>query len=285
VRGAALVLALLTVSFAAVIASAALADFGHSLEEVAARDDRAHARQLALAGVDWARHVLADDARTSAVDHPGEPWAMRIPPTPISGDATEGTIAGHIEDLSGRFNLNALAPASDPQGEHRARLARLIAHGGIDGARATALAAAVATELSARAPVMFADPLELRLLPGFDEALVARLTPWVAALPPPTRINVNSAPPEVLAAIVDGLAPQAARTLIAARGRGWWRNGGDFAASLPDGATRPPARLVDVRSRHFLITVHAARGVAVTRLEALVEREQAWPTLLHTRSP
>ena len=54
-RGAAVVLALLTVSFAAMLAAAALADFGHGLDMLGGRHDQAQAWQLGRAAVDWSR--------------------------------------------------------------------------------------------------------------------------------------------------------------------------------------------------------------------------------------
>ena len=42
--------------------------------------DRAQARRIAEAGIDWARAVLADDAFVSpGVDNAKEMWAMQLP--------------------------------------------------------------------------------------------------------------------------------------------------------------------------------------------------------------
>ena len=73
-RGAAVVLALLTVSFAAMLAAAALADFGHGLDMLGGRHDQAQAWQLGRAAVDWSRNILADDGRRTPTDHLGEIW-------------------------------------------------------------------------------------------------------------------------------------------------------------------------------------------------------------------
>lgn len=284
-RGAAVVLALLTVSFAAIVAGAAVADVSHRLEEVSGRVDQAHARELAYGAIDWARNVLADDARSSAVDHAGEPWAIRIPPTPIAQDAADGMIGGHIEDVSGRFDLNSLWTAGRPDADAAGRLARLLVALGESPPDAARAATALGAHLAAQPDQRIGDIAELARIEGFDAALVARMRPFTTALPAPARINVNTAAPEVLAAIVPGLDLDAARAVVAGRERAWFRNAGDFSAALPPVASPPSALLTDVRSRYFRITVLARRGVAVSRLESLVDRQQAWPAIVWTRSP
>lgn len=292
-RGAAVVLAMLTVSFAAIVASAAMADFGLSIEAVQGRRDQAQSRQLARAAVDWSRAILAQDERDSATDHARENWAVKIPPTQISDDPRDGTVGGEIIDVSGRFNLNDLAPAGRTDAAACLRLQRLLENLGepAQSARRLSLAAAawIATgtraegDTAPHAPLVVAD--EITRIPDFDPLLVARLTPFVAALPTPSRINVNTAAPEVLSALVPGLNLDAARVLAAERERAWFRNLADLAQRLPEGATSPGAQLADVRSRHFLVVIHAGFGTAVTRLEALLDRRERWPELLWYRLP
>lgn len=282
-RGAAVVLALLTVVLAATLASAALADLALGIDVAEGRTDRAHARELALGAVDWARHVLADDQRNSAVDHPGEPWAIRIPPTPLFDDPAQGTIAGHIEDRSGRFNLNDLVADNAPNAAAQVRFATLLTLLGEPPAQAQSSAAQLVAWLLTHGPL--SQSAELGRLPGFDAALVERLEPLVAALPAASRINLNTAPPEVLATLVPGLGLDAARAMAVARERTWYRNTADFTSRLPQGLRMAEGVQPDVRSRHFLITIQARHGVSVTRLEALVDRQRDWPTILWMRSP
>ena len=104
-KGAAVILALLTVALVAGLAAASVGDLGVAMDQVAGRHDQAQARQLARGAVDWARNVLSEDARTSQVDHLGEAWAVKVPPTPVE----EGEVSGELQELSGRLNLNNLA--------------------------------------------------------------------------------------------------------------------------------------------------------------------------------
>lgn len=291
-RGAAVILALLTMSFAAIVAAAALADFNHGYEALAGRSDQARSRQLARSAVDWARSVLAEDDRNSAVDHRGESWAIPIPPTPLGSDPAEGTLGGAIEELSGRFNLNDLAPAGRANEAARQRLQTLLEILGEAPPRAQAATQALSRWISTtpaaaddRAPhAPLLSPAELVAVPGWPPELVERVLPFAATLPAPAVVNLNTAPAEVLAALVPGLDLDAARTLVAGRERAWFRDLADFTARLPAGASAPPDTLADVRSRHFLVTVHARYGVALTRLEALLDRGQRWPSILWYRS-
>lgn len=290
-RGAAVVLALVTVTIAAAIAAAVLADVGHALDSVQGRRDQAQARRLALAGVDWARNVLAADARRSVADHAGESWAIRVPPTPLGDDPADGSVGGEIVELSGRLNLNDLAPEGRIDAAASARLQRLLEVLGDSPDEARSASRAIAGWIAAgstasaapQAALLAVD--EIARVSGIDAGRLARLAPFVTAVPAPAPVNLNTAPPEVLAALVPGLDLDAARAIAAGRERAWYRHIADFAAQLPEGARAPGTRLADVVSRHFLVTIHASHGVAVSRLDALLERREVWPEILWYRLP
>ena len=89
----------------------------------------------------------------------------------------------------------------------------------------------------------------------------------------------------MLAAVLDGLSLDAARNLVAARERAWFRNLGDLQGRLPEGAGLPAGRVLDVRSRYFLVTVTAAYGDAVLNLQAMLDRESNWPSILWYHTP
>ncbi len=301
-RGAAVVLALLTVSFAAMLAAAALGDFGHGLALLSGRHDQAQAWQLGRAAVDWSRNILADDARRTPNDHLGEIWTTEIPVTAIGADPADGSVGGAIRDLSGRFNLNDLAPRGRPDTQAIARFARLLGLIGMDGASANAAAQALARYLQAgstepgaesgaeaRPDAASASTLietrELVLLGLIPAADFATLEPHIVAAPVGASININTASAEVLAAVLEGLSLDAARNLVAARERAWFRNLGDLQGRLPEGARLPASGRFDVRSQYFLVTVTAAYGDAVLNLQAMLDRESNWPTILWYHTP
>jgi len=301
-RGAALIMALLAMALVAGTAAAMIGDFGHSLEIVSGRHDQTQARILARGAVDWARNVLAEDDRTSTVDHALEPWNVKVPPTPVE----EGEVSGELQDLSGLFNLNNLVSSGKVSTQNQSRMIRLLEILNIPAGRAQVLTSTLidwldnnqvagtgdgaettgtATDGSPIAP--FDGPLvhidELIHVPGFDAELVDRLRPYVTALPSPSDININQSPAEVLAVVVSGLDPDQARVLVAERERAWFKDVADFVARLPEGAEVDDISRIAVKSRYFLATGRARYGVAVARMDILLDRKQRWSDIIWQR--
>ena len=96
---------MLIAALAAVVAVAVAAEQQRWFADVANRRDQVQAQALALAGVQWARQIMQDDARAGTLDHLGEPWAFPLPRTPLEN----GSIEGSIEDAQARLNINNLA--------------------------------------------------------------------------------------------------------------------------------------------------------------------------------
>ena len=63
---------------------------------------------LACSGMNMAQRVLEDDARKSGLDSLGEDWARTLPPLPIG----QGAVAVQIQDEQAKLNLNALRNAN-----------------------------------------------------------------------------------------------------------------------------------------------------------------------------
>ena len=209
-RGVAIVMAMGVVSLAAIVATAILASQAAWARRAELSAQHAQALELLQAGGDWARAVLSDDRRSNSVDHPGEPWAMRLPPMPVEN----GELVGHIEDQQGLFNLNNVVTDGKLNPVQFARFQRLLSLLGLPAPLADALADWIDGDdkpqpghgaedeyyLSLDPPYRPANrPLididELALVRGFDSGVRARLAPFVAALPGSTPVNVNTAPP------------------------------------------------------------------------------------------
>ena len=281
--GSAIVLALITVLLAASVASSIILSVSRGIDAATGLQDQAQARELARGATDWARNVLADDARRTQVDHLHETWAIKIPPTPVD----HAEVAGAIEEYSGRFNLNNLAPGTAASPLALRQFARLLeAVGDVPAAEAETLAARVQTEiavpsggLAPRGPLV--DPGELLDIDGFDAALLDRLRPYVTALPAPSRLNVNTASAEVLHAVIDQLSLAAARVLVAERERAWYRSIADFESRLPSGARLDNHDGIDVRSRFFAVVGRARAGVAMVSMTVMLDRSQGnWASIL-----
>ena len=281
--GSAIVLALITVLLAASVASSIILSVSRGIDAATGLQDQAQARELARGATDWARNVLADDARRTQVDHLHETWAIKIPPTPVD----QAEVAGEIREYSGRFNINNLAPGTVANPLALQQFARLLeAVGEVSAGEAETLAARVQNEiavpsggLAPRGPLV--DPGELLDIDGFDAELLDRLRPYVAALPAPSRLNVNTASAEVLHAIIDQLSLAAARVLVAERERAWYRSIADFESRLPSGARLDNHDGIDVRSRFFAVVWRARAGVAMVSMTVMLDRSQGnWASIL-----
>ncbi len=299
-QGVAIVLAMGVVAIAALAATAILVSQSTWSRQVELTAGHAQAQLLIQAGLDWARAVLSDDRRASNVDHLGEPWALRLPPIPVEN----GSLAGHIEDQQGKFNLNNLVKDGQvnvAQLAHFRRLLSILAlppelAGALadwidadseaqpqDGAEDGYYASLQVPYLAANRPLT--DVAELALVRGFDDYVRARLRPFVTALPRFTAVNVNTASPEVLAAVVEGLGLDGARTMVAQRERAYFRNFSDFFNQLPAGAAAP-AESISVGSDYFIATARITIGGAQARGSALVVREGAgWPAIVWRKTP
>ena len=268
-RGVAVVLAMGVVALAAIAAAAMLASQSAWSRHAELAAEHAQAQALVRAGVDWARALLGEDRRASSADHLGEPWALRLPPVPVDN----GELAGRIDDQQGAFNLNNVVRNGKPSPAHLAQFRRLLEILGLP----EALAGSLAGWLEANRPLT--DAAELAVVRGFDDAARARLRPFVTALPRFTTVNVNTASPEVLAAIVRELDLDQARALAAQRSRAYFRNLSEFLVQLPPGAT-VEGNDVSTASQYFLASVRVTIGGAQARGAALLAREPAgWPAV------
>ena len=118
-RGAALLLAMLTVAIVATLASAALWRQWRAIEVEASERARLQAGWILSGALDWARLILREDARTSSVDHLGEPWAVVLQESRLSSflaqqgqdtsDLDSVLLSGAITDAQSRMNLTNLS--------------------------------------------------------------------------------------------------------------------------------------------------------------------------------
>ena len=264
------------------------------LSELAAA--HAQAQSVVLAGADWARAVLSDDRRLSNVDHLGEPWALRLPPMSVEG----GELDGYIEDQQGRFNLNNLVRGGKVNLVQIASFQRLLSTLDLPAALAGTLADWIDADsepqpqggaedesyLSLQPPYLAAnrpltDLAELALVRGFDDDVRARLRPFVSALPAFTAVNVNTAPPEVLGAIIEGLGLDGARALVAKRERAYFRDRNDLLRQLPKDVL-VAAENISFSSDYFIASLRVSIGGAQARGVALLARANTggWPAIV-----
>ncbi|SCY41645.1 type II secretion system minor pseudopilin GspK [Nitrosospira sp. Nsp13] len=294
-RGVAVVLAMSVVALATMAATAIIIPQSIWMRQNQLTNEHVQAQVMVQAGVDWVRAVLSDDRRLSNVDHLGEAWALRMPVMPIE----KGELAGHIDDQQGMFNLNNLVQDGKISATHLVRFKRLLAFLSLPAALADALVDWMDADsapqpqggtedeyyLGLNPPYLasnrpLTDVTELALVRGFDSAVRARLRPFVTALPRFTPINVNTAPPEVLAAVIEGLGINGARTLVEQRQRAYFRDDADFLNRLPEGAVAEDSD-VSISSDYFMATLRVTRGEAQAQGMVLLARVDAgWPIII-----
>ncbi len=290
-RGAALVVAMLLAALAAAVTVGLAVGQERWRAGVESRRGQVQAEALARAGVQWARKVLDDDAKSSAVDTLAEPWALPLPATPIGN----GSVQGRIVDAQALLNVNNLAERGSTADVERVRLVALATQQGAAPALVAALAealdptaaggaadgwyqSATPPRLAPAAPLMRA--VEIAGLRGVDAATLARIGPFVTALPPPTVVNVNTAPPEVLRAALPGLDDDAAAALVAGRARKPFTTIAELRARLPQSVGVIDERALGVGSRFFLVDVEAVQGESRAHASALLRRDPVTPTVV-----
>lgn len=286
-RGAAILLAMLIVAMAAAAAASLVRDQDLALRQLTTARDYEQAVWVLRGGVQWARSILAQDARTSAQDHGGELWATGLPATEIE----QGTVAGEILDQQGLFNVNNLTLDAKSSERDIAALRRLLDIAGLEAGLADALADWIDPDEEARAGAGAEDghylhlarpyrapnqPVvemgELLRVRGVTAAQLDRLRRYATALPQRTPVNVNLAPPEVLAAMIPGLTLAEAEVIASGRAAAPFRNLEEFRAKLPRRELGWKDGELSTDSRFFLVRGRVTVGRADVRMEALLQR-------------
>jgi len=260
-RGTALIIALLVLAIAATAAAAMVESQDFGQRALQAERDYEQARWMLRGGMHWARYILFEDARSGSADHRRELWASGLPPT----DVQLGSLAGEIGDQQALFNLNNVLRGGKISPPHVAALGRLLAALG----RRSELADAIAAAMEAGHPL--ADIAQLTGMRAMDPDTLARLQRYATALPRPTPVNVNTAPPEVLVAVVEGLTLPEAQALARRLAAEPVRRREEFQARLREGLSFN-AEDVSVGSQFFMVHGHARVGGADLRMQALLQR-------------
>jgi general secretion pathway protein K len=114
--------------------------------------------------------------------------------------------------------------------------------------------------------------------------LVAKLERFVTALPAATPVNVNTAPPAVLRAVLPGLGPEDVARIVERRRQRPFASRDEFVQALPQRAAASIDQQIDVRSRFFRVDSTVRLGRVTTGYRALLERPErdgrGTPTLL-----
>ena len=289
-RGLALVATLLVVTLLTIIVMEFTysAQVNHHLARNAL--SALQASYLARSAVNLAQLILTQDARESGIDSLNEVWAQPLPVLPVG----QGWVAVHISDEMGKLNLNALRNANGTIDRTWREVAeRLFAEVGVDPARLDPLVDWLDADdfpeprgaekehyLSLTSPYEPRNGLlltlgELARVEGFDPRTVERLRTVVSVLPVrDTKVNVNTAPTEVLFALFSPHGTQVVDILLTTRQETPFHGAKEVRErlGLTASAFAGFSQLIDARSHYFSVQASAmVNGVSQT-LATLMRR-------------
>lgn len=308
-KGAALLMAMLTLALVATLASATLWQQWRQVEIETAERGRSQTAWMMTGAFDWTRLILREDAvsaQAAGVDHLGEPWALPVQESKLSsflsqdqqwreGDA-EVFLSGFMTDAQSRLNVRNLVEDGQIAASEWASWRRLFERLNLPPSELQTMSQQLVlslpstntvgnVETSARVPLMPQRTAQLVWL-GLSPATLGALENFVTVLPEPTTVNLNTAPAEVLMASVAGLDLASARQLVAMRDRNPWTS-----LEMARKAFGPAGRSIDdkrhsVRSNYFEVNGRMRIDQVIQQERALVRREGNQVRMLwRTRAP
>lgn len=305
-RGAAVISALIIVAIVAALTTSLFQRQTASTRRVENELSRVQARTMLAGGIDWARLVIRDHGKRESTTRGDQIWATPVLDTRIErpGDDRVAVFSGRVEDEQGKYNLSNLARNGVPQPEQEKVLRRLLnaqqlpetlaAHliELIAAAQPPALAADApaspnnqpANTPDARAPLpRGVDEIAAQL--GLEAPVRNAMRHTMTVLPVATSVNVNTAPAEVIAALVPDLSLSQARAIAGERDRGnWFNNAGDFANRLAGAGIEGAAPTVTTASGWFMASGTVVYERARVSMQALVRSSPpAAPDTIWTR--
>ena len=292
-RGAALLLAMLIVTLVATLTAGMVWQQWQAVEIEGAERARTQARWLVQGAVDWARLILrtdAQDTKHAGIDSLDEVWATPLQDVRLSeflaadrdntadSSGLDAFLSGQITDAQARYNLrNLVQDEPEDAAVQIAVLRRLCDTLGLPRDVATRIADGMNGAERAEEQIDDAErvtpgsPLAPQRLDqlawlGLDSETIRRLQPFVVILPMATKVNLNTAPVEVLVAAVEGLDRASAERLARGRLSGGFANLAAAKPLLPEKLTLPDA-LLGVNTQYFEV-------LGELRYESFVLREQ-----------
>jgi len=313
-RGIALIMAIVTVALVAGIATALISSQWLSIRRTAALADSEQGWWVARGVEAWVLGILETDRKESQFDALGEAWAQPVDALPVE----QGFVRGGVIDLQGRFNLNNLDPRiagekyqlqfrnllrnlADveqlPQGLDQAVRDWIDADqdpGSMNGAEDAEYLNLQPPYRAANQP--FTVVSELLAIRGMTPQVYERLRPLLSALPArrgatplATKINVNTAPIEVLRALSASTDETKLAAFVQRRVEDPVENAGELGALIGQGIWGAEANIdvLDFRSQFFQIQGEVFVGSSRVALYSLIHRPDAGTpvVLAHSAEP
>lgn len=311
-RGAALLMAMVIVTLVATLAASMVWQQWRATQVEGAERIRTQASWVLSGALDWARLILREDAKNGGPDHLGEPWAIPLAEARLStflasdsnnnsadtDDAPEAFLSGKVEDAQAKYNLRRLvADTGDIAPDEVKVFKRLLESLSMSPSLADGIADALRKAELAKASLSDPDALnklggeqgraQAAIVPqtfdqilwlGLDAGTLERLRPYVTLLPDrETKVNVNTAPKEVIAAVVDNLDLARAARIVQARQRSPAKDGVADFFTVHVGPAVPPWNLdrLSIDSKFFEVRGRLRFEDNIIEQRHLVERVSA----------
>jgi len=296
-RGAALLLAMLIVTLVATLTAGMVWQQWQAIEVEGAERARSQATWLVQGAVDWARLILRTDQQDTKhpIDSLDEVWATPLQDVRLSeflaadrdntadSSGLDAFLTGRITDAQSRYNLrNLVQDEKEDADRHLQLMQRLCDILGLphevatriaDGMNGASLAEDQIDDSERVTPGSPLTPMRMEQLAwlGLDSETIRRLEPYVVILPSISKINLNTAPPEVLMAAVEGLDRATAERLLRARLVGGLPSLAEAKKLLPE-RIKLLDSLLDVKSQYFEVLGELRYDSFVVRERSLVMR-------------
>ena len=128
---------------------------------------------------------------------------------------------------------------------------------------------------------LISSPSELLAINGFDPETYALLAPFVSALPRGTRLNVNTAPAEVLASLSEEIGLQMAESLIEERADVGFSS---VTTSFQGLVSEEMLPRIDGVTDHFLLSGRVTIGDTQLTMSSVLQRDPSGVTRVLFRS-
>jgi general secretion pathway protein K len=302
-RGAALLMAMLTVALVATFAAAALWQQYRNIEVEASERARVQADWVLTGALDFSRLLLREDAMPSGskVDHLGEPWAVPLQEARLSsflaankeGVAEQGPqvldafLSGQIIDEQSLLNVTNLSSRNQGfEGDLRV-FARLFDLLGLPQSQLELLAenlrfandTSAANHSSPMAPLP-PQTVEQLVWLGLSASTVAAIQPYVTVLPQRTKVNVNTASAEVIYAALVGLSMADAQRLVSARERTPFNSAQEAMQAIGVSGDALTVANADVKSDFFEVRARLRLDALTVEERSVVRRDNHTVTVI-----
>lgn len=295
-RGVAVVTALLLTTLAISIVASLF--WQQQVQVRSMENQRLHlqTKWIQRGALDWASVILSQGyGQRISLD---QVWATPLQETRldqyiererVQGENYDATLSGQIIDATSRYNLNNLASKGIRDESQVEVMRRLLTNVRLEPRLARVIADFVAAgqplgpppdgeipvptggtpRVGTPMPLLRVD--DLLAVQGVTPEMVERLRPFVFVLPSSdTNVNVNTAPAEVLAAVLPETSLAQANALVETRKRSPWNDLGKFG--LEQGGVDVENAKIAVTSQSFLVHSRIRLDRAALDTETLVQK-------------